>query len=77
MLARHNYPFELATDDDRKLIASAPTQGAPRFAGEVALREFQRQGENPKPSGTRLAEPFAPDEIRTTRMMAAMVKPNM
>jgi hypothetical protein len=25
VLARHNYPFELATDDDRKLIAAAKT----------------------------------------------------
>jgi hypothetical protein len=26
VLARHNYPFELATDDDRKLIAAGPTK---------------------------------------------------
>jgi hypothetical protein len=25
VLARHNYPFELATNDDRKLIAASPT----------------------------------------------------
>ncbi|MGZ6529586.1 MAG: hypothetical protein ACXVC5_06425, partial [Tumebacillaceae bacterium] len=27
VLARHNYPFELATDDDQKLIAAATTAG--------------------------------------------------
>lgn len=27
VLARHNYPFELATEDDRKLIAAGPTAG--------------------------------------------------
>jgi hypothetical protein len=28
VLARHNYPFELATDDDQKLIAAGPTPAA-------------------------------------------------
>ena len=27
VLARYNYPFELATDNDRKLIAAATTMG--------------------------------------------------
>ena len=28
IMARHNYPFELATDDDKKLIAAGPTAPA-------------------------------------------------
>jgi hypothetical protein len=28
VLARHNYPFELANDDEKKLIAAGPTMGA-------------------------------------------------
>jgi hypothetical protein len=28
VMARHNYPFELATDDDQKLIAAGATTAA-------------------------------------------------